>query len=535
MDCSWACDPLLYFYVGWVLYRYIWIMKRVFERIPALVSWSIIIIPIILSFVYPSASAYFLVGFVFLWFFRTVEYCFFLVHSYFTYKKHLKYDFTSALNSWDSGNGLSKKEKKSRELQAEHDIYMSSDRIKHIVVIATCGEPIEVLRDTIDSVKESNFYMGRVNIVLATEARMEPESSHIAKSLQKEYEGVFAGFYTFAHPDGIPGEVRGKGGNITHSGREITKILEEKGEDIGDYLVTTLDADNRFHPEYLNSLTLKYIQTPDRQHCSYQPLPLFFNNIWDVPLINRMIAIAGGFWHMVESSRPYRLHNFSSHAQPLKALKEMDYWATDTIVEDGHQYWRSYFHFKGEYHVEPLFIPIYQDAVMNHNYKKSITAQYKQIRRWAWGASDIPYVLIEWGKYFSRMPFFETLINFIRLFESHIFWATGAIVITLATPIPGLLNPEYALTGYPIAISGILSFFFNGAILGIFLMILFSFLTLPKPPKKIRYVHLLFQWIFIPIMTVFFGAIPALEAQTRLFLGKYLGFNVTEKIRKKEE
>jgi hypothetical protein len=99
--------------------------------------------------------------------------------------------------------------------------------------------------------------MKKTIVVLAREARMEPESKILAEKLKKEYSGIFWKFESFAHPDGIKGEVRGKGGNITHSGREITKILESEGEDLSNFLVTTLDADNRFHPEYLNSLTLK--------------------------------------------------------------------------------------------------------------------------------------------------------------------------------------------------------------------------------------------------------------------------------------
>ena len=39
------------------------------------------------------------------------------------------------------------------------------------------------------------------------------------------------------------------------------------------------------------------------------------------------------------------------------------------------------------------------------------------------------------------------------------------------------------------------------------------------------------QWILLPISTIFFGSFVALDAQTRLMLGKYMGFFVTPKAR----
>ena len=56
-------------------------------------------------------------------------------------------------------------------------------------------------------------------------------------------------------------------------------------------------------------------------------------------------------------------------------------------------------------------------------------------------------------------------------------------------------------------------------------------LTPPRPEgySRFTYIVMALQWIMVPITMIVFSAIPGLDAQTRLMLGRYMGFWVTPK------
>jgi hypothetical protein len=48
--------------------------------------------------------------------------------------------------------------------------------------------------------------------------------------------------------------------------------------------------------------------------------------------------------------------------------------------------------------------------------------------------------------------------------------------------------------------------------------------------KNIQLPILIVQWYFLPIISFLFSSLPALEAHTRLILGKKIKYQVTEKV-----
>ncbi len=416
--------------------------------------------------------------------------------------------------------------------------YPDPAKVYHVVIITAYNEGIEILQPSIEAIKKNTFPNNHIIVALAYEERGGEDMEQIAKTLGKTYKDDFKDFLLVKHPDNLPGEVIGKGPNLTYAGKKVAEYVKSKNLPTENIIVTSLDSDNRMHEKYLDSVAYEFITHPSRQHLSYQPVSLFMNNIWDAPAPTRVIAVSNSFFNVISTMRPHALRNFASHSQPLQALEAMDFWSKRTIVEDGHQYWRSLFFFGGRYSVLPIRVPIYQDAVIGETFWQTVKAQFIQVRRWDYGASDVAYVgtklFVKKGQ--RLMPFWQLFPKFWRLLDGHVTLAIMAPIVAFGGWVPMIMNlSAHTMIGYNLP--NIVSVVETFAAIGLLITVLISFRLLPPRPAKYRKgkeISMLLQWILMPVTSILYQSLAAFYAQTRLMLGLYMEkFDVTKKIIKK--
>jgi len=422
-----------------------------------------------------------------------------------------------------------------KNLQDNFDLIKNWADIYQVVVIANYTEDYDILEPTFEALVNSNYPNDRLIVVLAGEARKKDDFENRKTLLEKKYKNKFNALLFYLHED-KPGEIKGKGSNIYSAGHKMWDFMKKYRPEIDpeNVLVTTLDSDHIVHREYFSRLTYKYIVDPNREHKSYQPVPILFNNIWDAPSVNRVMAVSNSFFQIIEAVRPFRLRTFASHSQSLKTLLITDFWSNQTIVEDGHQFWRTYFAYNGDHEMVALFIPVYQDCVLGNNLWETFKNQYMQMRRWAWGISDFPFVIKNFIKH-PEISYGEKFLQVFRLFSGHFSWSTASFLLAFAW-VPLLFNKGFQDTVLAHNVTYYSSTIMNLAWITLFANIWVFFALLPPRPKhiyRLKYLGMVLQWVMVPVVALFFSAIPALESQTRLMLGKYLDvFWSTPKVRK---
>lgn len=545
---------------------------RSLEAVPALLTWGTLFGAALLSFLAPVAVAYGILLFDVYWLMKSFSMSHSLIRAYRFLKRDMSVDWQARIevmgrsidryeqtldrvvgritgkrkglelglwNAWQmlTNRGLQQNYREFRNELAQvrnalaRDAFINPDEIYQLIVVATYTEELDTLRPSFQAIADSAFDTQKMIVVLATEERDQERARSNARVLKREYGDRFKQFIVTEHPGDIVGETKGKGSNISWAGRIAVKEIDKLKIPRDRVIVTSLDADHRPHPQYFSALTYQYVLEPDRKHFSFQPTPLFHNNLWHTTAVNRVIATGSSFWHMVESTRAYRLRNFAAHSQGLEAIVDTDFWSVDTIVEDGQQYWRTYFRYDGRHFVRPIYVPVYQDAVLDQSYVKTLRAQYLQLRRWAWGSSDLPYIVVNAVRN-KRIPWANKLTQLGRFLEGHYTWATAPILITFVGWFPIILSSDFRESLFGQTLAPTASLVLTLALVGMVVTILVSLLLLPPKPPGYTARHrigMLLQWALMPITTILFSSMPAIEAQTRLALGKYLEFWVTPK------
>ncbi len=488
---------------------------RLLEMVPGVLAWGTLILMVLLSKFLPGWVAVFIILFDTYWVFKTLYFTVHLHAGFEEMKKNLKINWLAEV----------KKLRKPWE-----DIY-------HLVILPMYKEPYNVMHDSLASLVKSNYPKDKMIVVLGTEERAGAEAREVAHKIQKEFGNKFYKFLITIHPANLEGEIPGKGSNETWAGREAKRlIIDPLKIPYENILVSTFDADTQVYPEYFSRLTYVFLTTDKPQHSSYQPISFFTNNIYEAPIFARIISFSSTFWHIMNQVRPERLITFSSHSMPFKALVEIGFWDTAHVSEDSIIFYQLYLHHNGDWRVVPLSYPVSMDSNVAPTFLETMKNIYKQQRRWGWGAENVPYVLDGFIKN-KKIPLKSKLRWGLYTIDLYWEWATNAILIFALGWLPVVLGGEsfhlsvlsYSLPEITRNILFLSSFgIISSAVLSIALLP-------PKPPwfRARHHILYLFQWLLMPLTLIIFGAIPGLEAQTRLMLGgKFrLGFWPTPKRR----
>jgi len=405
----------------------------------------------------------------------------------------------------------------------------------HLVIFPVYKEGVEILRPSLEALKMSNYPKDRIVVVMAYEER-NPKAKIIAAALEAEFKGEFFGYLSTFHPDNIQGESRTKGANATWAAKRAKEFISKNNILYENTIVSCFDADTCVDKEYFGCLAYHFLTTPNPHQASYQPIPVYNNNIWHAPSFARLVEISSSFCEMIESVRLEKFVTFSSHSMSFKTLIDIDYWPVDMISDDSVVYWKAFLYHKGQYRVVPLYITVSMDVAYSSTILKTVAMQYRQKRRWAWGVENFPFLMLGFLDN-SGVPFLKKIRRSYHLLESHITWAVWAVIMTVIAPLPILLGGAYfaqmSTVGYNLPrITGTLLHF---TLIASLVWIVLSRLTLPPRPADVKWsrnIVMMLEWVLVPFIVLILGSTPALDAQTRLALAKYMNFQVTEKTRK---
>lgn len=480
---------------------------RLIEILIPLSSWLIITMPFWLSFWNPVAMGYILITFSVYWFYKSLTLAVSAVKSFITLQAHVKVDWLPQL----------------KDLPDFKHIY-------HIIIIPEYSEPIHILKRTIENLLKTDFPTNQLIIVLATESK-DPHADETAKVLHEEFSHKVKKFFVTRH-ELTPGEVAGKSSNMAFAAHRIAENIEEWNIPKEWALLTSCDADALLHPKYLTKVALEFLTKKDRYDTFFQGAILFYSNIWRIPFPNRFLNILNSIWNLASLSQPQRLINFSTYSLPYKTAEEVDFWGKDVIPEDYHMFFKVYFHRGEKVHTHPIFLPILVDAAESIGFMRTMVNHYEQVKRWAWGVSDLPYVLRGMILHNEISPI-DRLLRSARILEHHILWPANWFLLTLGGIIPTIINPAFGRTNFGYKLAQLSSGILTLSAVFLIIMLYIDWKLKPPKPEHIKNWTLPFfylQWFTLPIIAFFLSALPGLDAHTRLLLGKRLEYRVTEKV-----
>jgi cellulose synthase/poly-beta-1,6-N-acetylglucosamine synthase-like glycosyltransferase len=482
-------------------------ITRLLEIVIPSLSWILITMPLWLSFWHPALVAYLVITFDIFWFYKSFTLALNAIRSFVTMNAHMKIDWLT----------LAKKQP-------------GFNKLYHVMIIPEYHEPVHILRRTLENLTKQDIPKEKLFVVLATESK-DPQAAETIKILEDEFGKSF-GKFIVTHHTLMPGEVSGKSSNMAFSAQSVVSKLRAWKIPTTFVTVTSCDADALLHPKYFSYLSYLFLSDAERAYHFYQGAILFYNNIWRIPLPSRVVNTMFSISNLAILSQKNKLINFSTYSLSLATAVKAGYWGTDVIPEDYHMFFKVYYTLGEKVKTKGIFLPILLDSAESHGFWRTMVNQYEQSKRWAWGISDIPYVIRN-AMIHNEIPFQDRLRRVLQLLEQHVFWPSNWFILTIGSVLPPLVNPAFGRTVLGHNLSQLSSGILTLSMAFLLIIIILDWRTKPPRPKefttwKLPFIYI--QWITVPVVSFFLSALPGLDAHTRMMLGKRLEYRVTEKV-----
>jgi cellulose synthase/poly-beta-1,6-N-acetylglucosamine synthase-like glycosyltransferase len=485
---------------------------RLYEILPGLSIWLTLVICLILSFVRPLWMIYIIIVFDVYWVLRVAYFSFYTILSWGRFRNALKVKWFE-------------------KLQKEFPAW--NEKI-NVVFLPIYNEDFEVIDATMSALQQSTYPAERLYVVISGEARKLSHWQSVQEKVRNKFTGKFADIIFNTHPEGLPGEIPGKGSNIHDAEWAFKKYADQKKWKYEDIIISVFDIDTVVHPEYFSHLTYIYLSHPNPTHSSFQPITLYNNNLWDSPAVLRIMAFGTTFWMLFSLARLDNLVTFSSHSMSFKAAIDAGGHAKSIISEDSRIFYQCWLNYGGNYEVTPLYLPVSMDTVRDESVLISLKNLYLQQRRWAWGTENISYLLWEFEKH-KEISFWKKFVVLFHEWEGKWSWGVVAILITILGRLPlWVAEDQVRQSALFFNTPHVLETLMTMAMSGLLISMIIGMLLLPPRPQQHRrymYLFMILQWALTPVSLLLFSAIPCLDAVTHLMMGRYLGFNVSVKKR----
>jgi len=486
---------------------------RFFMFLPGFLSWAMILMPLWLGYLYPKAATFILTFIAIYWLYMAVTHAYGLLKGYKTFQEAIKTKWIKKVEKLDF-----------EKLPNKKTLPDSYEGLKHILLIPTYKETIEILEPTFKGIMNQTVGRDKIIVIVGTEEAGEEIVTKALDEIKEKYGDKLPRIMQFIHPKGLPHEIVGVASpNRTWAAKHGIEQLKKEGIKVKNCIFTTFDSDATLHPEFLACVTYNYLTDEKRYNRFYETaVHLFSNNIWEVPLLARIEAVNLTLGLLSSWTTQSRLsETFACYSVALDTLIAADYWDV-RFIDDTLFYWRAFEVRKGDFSAKYFHIPIYSDATGGANYVLAHKNLFKQLVRWGWGSVSTAIAFkMFFTKKLENLTTDQKLVWLYLKIERHLLVRTSVFLITFGFTILTFVNTNFRLQAATYGLPKIISIFLTA---GVFMFIPLTYVKqklypVPKTfPKWRKYTSLL-EAPFVMINMLTYGLIPWLYAETMMMFG----------------